>query len=88
MRTALFVLSGFLLLAATFIVAKLFSAHVSSATTWATAAFVVLWLAITVPNMWAGVTKAGYSAMDELPIVLLLFVVPGAIAVVVRWKLG
>jgi hypothetical protein len=60
---------------------------VSSATTWETAAFVVLWLAITGANMWTGVAKAGYSATEELPIFLLLFVVPAVVAVVLGWKL-
>jgi hypothetical protein len=37
--------------------------------------------------MWTGVAKAGYSATEELPIFLLLFVVPAVVAVVLGWKL-
>lgn len=87
MRTALFLTAGVLLLAATFILARLFAESYPLATTWATAGFVVLWLVITGANMWVGVTRAGYSAAEELPILLLLFGVPAAIALVVKWKL-
>ena len=37
-------------------------------------------------NMWVGVSKAGYSVSAELPIFALIFVVPAAVAVLVRWK--
>ena len=67
MRTVLFLASGFLLLTAVFILGKLFSENFASATAWATFAFLMLWLIITGANMWIGVTKAGYSASDELP---------------------
>ena len=31
-------------------------------------------------------TKAGYSASEELPILLLLFGVPAAVALLLKWK--
>jgi len=86
MRTALFLLAGFLLLASFLIVAKLFSANYGSATAWATVAFIVLWLVVTGVNMWVGVNKAGYAASEELPILLLLFGVPALAAIVLKWK--
>ena len=86
MRTALVLLAGFLLLAAALIVARLFSANYPAATGWATAAFLVVWLVVTAANMWVGVNKAGYSASEELPILLLLFGVPAVVAVVLKWK--
>ncbi len=87
MRTGLFLLSGFLLLAASLILGKLFSANYPSATTVATVIFVVLWFAIALVNMWVGVAKAGYSVAEELPIMALIFGVPTVIAVLARWKL-
>ena len=87
MRTGLFLLAGFLLLAASFIVAKLFSENYPSATLAATAAFILLWLALTAFNMWTGVLKAGYSVAEELPVLLLLFGVPAVAAIVIKWKL-
>ena len=86
MRTGLFLLSGFFFLAASLIIAKLFSAHLPSATTVATVSFIALWLAITALNMWLGVAKAGYSIADELPIQALIFGLPAAAALLVRWK--
>ena len=86
MRTGLFLLSGFLFLGASLIVGKLLSANFPSATTVATALFVVLWLAISGFNMWAGVAKAGYSVTEELPIFALIFGVPVAVAILARWK--
>ena len=53
----------------------------------ATIAYVVLWLGIAALNMWVGVAKAGYSASEELPIFLLIFGVPAAAALLLKWKL-
>lgn len=87
MRTGLFMLAGFMLLAVSFILSKLFSNYFPSAGTVATSVFLVLWLAIVGFNMWVGVVRAGYSATEELPILLLLFSIPAAAAVLVKWKL-
>jgi hypothetical protein len=86
MRTGLFLLAGFLLLAASLILGKLFSANYPGATTVATVLFVVVWLVIASFNMWVGVAKAGYSVAEELPILALIFAVPAAAAILVRWK--
>ena len=86
MRTALFLLAGFLLLAAFLVLARLFSPNYAAANGVATVAFVLLWFALTGFNMWVGVAKAGYSASEELPILLLLFGVPAIVAVVLKWK--
>jgi hypothetical protein len=48
--------------------------------------FIALWFLVTAANMWVGVAKAGYSASEELPIFLLLFGVPAAVALVLKWK--
>jgi hypothetical protein len=86
MRTALFLLSGFLLLAACLLLGRLFSANYPAATFLATVAYVALWLVVAGANMWVGVAKAGYTAAEELPIFLLIFGVPAAIAIVLKWK--
>jgi hypothetical protein len=39
-------------------------------------------------NMWIGVARAGYAFKEELPIFLLIFLLPAAAAVLVRWKLS
>jgi putative effector of murein hydrolase LrgA (UPF0299 family) len=85
-RTTLFLLAGFLVLAGFLILAKLFSENYPAATTWAIAGFLALWLALTAFNMWVGVAKVGYSAAEELPVLLLLFGVPAVVAIVLEWK--
>jgi len=87
MRTGLFLLAGFLLLAATVIVARLFSENFQNAASVAVTAFITLWLALTAFNMWVGVSKAGYSVTEELPVLLVLFGVPAVVAIVLKWKL-
>jgi len=86
MRTALFLLVGFLLLAAALILGRLFAENYPGATTIATVVFVALWFVIAAFNMWTGVTKAGYSSAEELPVFALLFLVPAAVAILVRWR--
>jgi len=86
MRTALFLISGLLLMASLLIAARLFAEHLPSAPNWALGIGLAAWLAITGTNMWIGVSKAGYSPADELPILLLLFAVPAAAAGLARWR--
>lgn len=86
MRTALFLLAGLLIGSACLLLGRLFSISSPDAARWATGAFVVVWLAVAGFNMWLGVTKAGYSVTDELPIFLLIFAVPAAAAILVKWK--
>jgi hypothetical protein len=86
MRTGLFLLAGFLFLAASLIVGKLFSANYPNGTTVAAVLFVALWFVIASANMWVGVAKAGYSVAEELPILALIFGVPAVAAALVKWK--
>jgi hypothetical protein len=86
MRTALFLVAGFLLLAASLLLGRLFSSNYPGATLAATVAYVALWLVIAGANMWIGVAKAGYSVTEELPIFLLIFGLPAAAAMVLKWK--
>ena len=51
-----------------------------------TVVFVVLWFAAAAINMWLGISRAGYSFAEELPIFLLIFLLPALAAVLVGWK--
>lgn len=86
MRTGLFLLAGFLLLAGSLILGKLFTANYPGGPSVATALFLALWLVLTGANMWVGVARAGYAVAEELPIFLLLFGVPAVAALLLRWK--
>lgn len=50
--------------------------------------FVPAWLAVSITNLWVGVTKAGYTVAQELPILLAVFAVPTAVAALIVWQLG
>ncbi|WP_245974365.1 hypothetical protein [Bosea caraganae] len=50
--------------------------------------FVPVWLAMSLTNMWIGVTKAGYSVRDELPILFLVFALPAAAAAAAIWRMA
>jgi len=86
MRTVFILVSGLLIFSGLFFYSRLFVQHFPSAVAVATYFFVALWLGATTFNMWVGVSHAGYSVREELPIMLMLFVLPAAVALVVRWK--
>jgi hypothetical protein len=86
-RTALFLLAGLLLMSGSLLLGKLFSANYPGATTVATVVFVALWLVIAGANMWVGVVRAGYSVTEELPILFLIFSLPSAVAIILKWKI-
>lgn len=50
--------------------------------------FVPVWLVVALVNMWVGVTRAGYTVAQELPILLVVFAVPAAIAGLIAWQLA
>jgi hypothetical protein len=52
----------------------------------ATKCFLVLWLIVTLINLWFGVSKAGYSVKDEAPVALVVFAVPAAVALLIWWR--
>jgi hypothetical protein len=87
MRTPLFLLVGFLLLAAAMLLGRLFSSNYPGATYAATIIFVMCWLGISGANLWVGVAKAGYSFNEELPIFLLIFGVPTVVAAIAKWRI-
>lgn len=51
-------------------------------------AFIPAWLLLALVNMWVGVTKAGYTVAQELPILVVVFAVPAAAAGIVIWHLA
>ncbi|HEX9626477.1 MAG TPA: hypothetical protein VGA00_06015 [Acidiferrobacterales bacterium] len=86
MRTLIIIFGGFVLWGASLGVARLLGGS-SALSTWTpTVVFAVLWFALAAANMWVGVARAGYSFREELPIFLLIFLLPVAVAVFVKWK--
>ena len=87
MRTVIIILGGFVLWGVCLGVVKLLAKTDTSSMTVATVAFIAVWFLAAASNMWIGVSQAGYSFQEELPIFLLIFPLPAAVAVIVNWKL-
>jgi uncharacterized membrane protein len=86
MRTYLFIGAGLLLVAASCMLGKLFSETYPTAMRWSTVLFIVCWAALAGLNMFAGVTRAGYTAAEEFPIFLLIFSLPTVVLLAIRWQ--
>lgn len=43
--------------------------------------FLPVWLVVACVNMWVGVSRAGYTFAEELPILLLIFLLPASLAI-------
>jgi hypothetical protein len=48
--------------------------------------FIPIWLVVAAINMWIGVSRAGYSVGEELPIFAVIFIVPASVAVFIWLK--
>ena len=86
MRTLVIIVAGLLLLAVFAFAGVRWGGMQSIAT--AGKIFIAVWLAVALVNMGFGVLRAGYSINEELPVFLVLFGVPAAVAAVFWWKYG
>jgi len=86
MRTLLFIVGGLLLLGVALAVTRALASGGAGAMRTAALAFAVAWFVVAAGNMAIGVLKAGYSAGEEFPIFLLIFLLPAAVALFLRWK--
>ena len=50
--------------------------------------FIALWAVGAGINMWIGVSKAGDSVAEELPVFFVVWGVPSAIALIAWWRLS
>ena len=86
MRTAYFLLAGLLLVGGFLLLGRLFAEQYPAASRAAILAFAAFWFVVAGANMWLGVAKAGYSVAEELPVFLLIFGVPVALAALIKWQ--
>ena len=86
MRTALIILGGLLLFGACMASRRWLGGTGPESIAVAVRVFVPLWLCAALFNMYVGVTRAGYSVKDELPIFLVIFLIPAAVAALVWWN--
>ena len=87
MRTAIIIAVGFVLWTACLGVAKLLASSSTSSMITATAACVVIWCVAAAASMGMGVSQVRYSFREALPMFLVIFVWPSAVAMFVKWKL-
>lgn len=87
MHTALVVGAGFLLLGICLGIGRLIGGPGPAPLASAARSFVPVWLFASLINMWVGVSQAGYSLAEELPVLGVVFVVPAAVALLLwrRW---
>ena len=86
MRTAIIIAGGLVLLAIFAVGARLLGRAGVESIALGAKAFIPLWLICALINMWIGVSRAGYSVAEELPIFLLIFALPAAAAAFVWWR--
>ncbi|MGH8701642.1 MAG: hypothetical protein ACREVR_10785 [Burkholderiales bacterium] len=86
MRTLIIIVGGFVLLGLSVLAARWIGTGTSSMVT-AAKVFIPIWLVVALVNLWLG-TRAGYSVTEELPIFLLIFAAPAAVAALLWWKLS
>jgi hypothetical protein len=84
MHTAMVIAGGLVLLAVMVLIGRRLGGWPRAAT--GARFFLPVWLAAALVNMWFGVSRAGYSVADELPVLLVVFGIPAVIAVVAAWK--
>jgi hypothetical protein len=88
MRTMMIILGGFVLLGLSVLAGRLIGGAGAQPMIIAAKVFIPIWLVAALLNMWVGVTRAGYSVAEELPIFLLIFALPAAGALLIWWKLS
>jgi hypothetical protein len=86
MRTAIIILVGLCSWAACIGAAKFLAGSSSASLNLATYGFIGAWFAVAAANLWLGVARAGYSFREELPIFMIIFLLPVLVAGIVKWR--
>ncbi|UNK40866.1 hypothetical protein MNR02_21305 (plasmid) [Shinella sp. H4-D48] len=87
MHMLLVIAGGVILLGVFALFGKLWGADVAGIAAGARL-FIPVWLVVAITNMWVGVTKAGYTVTQELPILAVVFIVPAVLAGGLAWQLA
>lgn len=86
MHTIIVIAAGLALLGLFLLGGRLLGGAPASGMALAALAFVPVWLLGAAWNLWHGVRYAGYTVKEELPIFLLVFALPAALAVFLWWR--
>jgi len=85
MHTIMVTAGGFALLGLFVLLVRFWSAERGILSV-AANSFIPVWLAITLLNLWIGVQYAGYTLLQELPILAVTFGLPAAAAVLINMR--
>lgn len=85
MHTVKVIGAGFALLGLLLFIAPRLNLKGASPIAFAVKLFLPLWLVASLVNMAIGINRAGYTAAQEAPILLLVFGVPAFTALLMRW---
>ncbi len=86
MHTVMVIGGGLVLLAFFVLIGRQLGGGTAAAAATAAAWFMPVWLVAAAINLWIGVSRAGYSVAEELPIGLVVFGVPAVIAAAIWWR--
>ena len=81
MHTFMVIIGGFILLAL-FLIGGRFVGNLPKGAL----LFIPVWFLLAIANLLAGVTHAGYSVSQEIPVFLVSFALPAAFAGLLWWK--
>lgn len=88
MRTMLIIIGGLLLLGVFMGIGRVVGSGRPRAYGVSFALFAAAWTILAAANMWVGISRAGYSFMEELPIFLVIVLVPVACGYSLQRRLG
>ncbi|MCC7040069.1 MAG: hypothetical protein IT516_07140 [Burkholderiales bacterium] len=84
MHMLLTIVGGVLLLGVFLLFGHLWGAT-AAAVALAGKVFLPVWLIVAVANLWVGVSHAGYTVREELPILGIVFLAPAIVAALAIW---
>jgi hypothetical protein len=85
MHTALAIGAGFALLGICLGIGRLIGGPGPAPLATAARSFVPVWFVSALINLWVGVSQAGYTIAEELPVLAVVFGVPAAVALLL-WR--
>lgn len=88
MHTVKVIAAGFALLGILLLIAPRLNTGGRHPIVFASGLFIPLWLVASVVNLIVGINRAGYTFLQEAPILLVVFGVPALAAALVWWRFG
>lgn len=88
MHTVKVIAAGFALLGVLLLIAPRLNTSGRHPIVFAMKLFIPLWFVASVINLIIGINRAGYTFLQEAPILLIVFGVPALVAGLIWWRFG